>query len=444
MIKRKHKNSIVFLLIVFLFLAAGFASAQTRQLEIDYPEVGGIQPTGETSVGELLLYWFNFAIWVVGAVVLLVVVIAGIRYITSTGKPEQLEGARRQILSAFWGTIILLGAYILLSTINPQLLVLGPGELKDLPSPDKPDALQVIYSTPTEDLLKRIKRFAEVVQAMPAKINTTAKEIETDTNKCSCGNTKSLCLCTGGSPSDTCKPLFCYTGLDQKVGDIVSTNGETFHPCPEAERIQKNQKKIVDQGDVILYYRNRALSERDDLKDLDQDLNSDLEFLGKTRRWYRDTIDNNQQLASQTEGSDEQFYQAIIEILQERLGWLDEEIDYKEQVKDRLEELARAIKLIEEPITKLGALPDECVKRVSDTNVCQATCVPSNFEYGCFDKRKGCEPAQCKGDNPCPTDLISKNVGAVRSIGGNIKSIAKEIIRIIDLIPETRSVNTQL
>ena len=58
-----------------------------------------------------------------GAIVaLLMIVLAGYRYMTAGGNAPQVEAAKDSIASAFIGLIIIFVAFILLSLINPDLV----------------------------------------------------------------------------------------------------------------------------------------------------------------------------------------------------------------------------------------------------------------------------------------------------------------------------------
>ncbi|MEK7519386.1 MAG: C39 family peptidase [Patescibacteria group bacterium] len=119
-----------FFLLFSLFSSFDFAFAQGRQLEIDYPNVPGA-PTPKTTatlLPDYVKYVFNFGIIIFGLIVLGVLVAGGIKYLLSTGKPEALQEAKNQILAAFLGIIVLLSSYLILTTINPQLVIFNiPG-----------------------------------------------------------------------------------------------------------------------------------------------------------------------------------------------------------------------------------------------------------------------------------------------------------------------------
>ena len=118
------KKYLLLFIIIFLFCGNGFALAADRELEIDYPEVGDYRPeTINTPLPQYVMYIFNLAIGLGGVAAFVMLVIGGIKFLTSTGSPAQQTDAKEQIISAILGIIILISSYILLSTINPQLVV---------------------------------------------------------------------------------------------------------------------------------------------------------------------------------------------------------------------------------------------------------------------------------------------------------------------------------
>jgi len=121
---KTKKFIIIFLVSVICFVFTLNAYAQeARELEIDYPLIQGDQPERVTvPVPEYVRYIFNFAIWATGILALLVLIYAGIEYFLSTGNPEKIKTAKDRITAALIGLLILLGSYLILWSINPNLV----------------------------------------------------------------------------------------------------------------------------------------------------------------------------------------------------------------------------------------------------------------------------------------------------------------------------------
>lgn len=134
------KKYILFILIVFI-LTSGVAFGQvdpntgTRQLEIDYPDVGGptITPQDvEITIPQYIQYIYYFFLGATGVIALIVIVNAGIGYLTSAGNPSKMQDSKEKITAALLGLLILAGSYGILYTINPDLISLHIPELQPL------------------------------------------------------------------------------------------------------------------------------------------------------------------------------------------------------------------------------------------------------------------------------------------------------------------------
>lgn len=109
-------GSILFSLIIPLLAAAA--------LEVDFPEFGGQKPTDAFGPANWVNYIFLFGLGIVGLAVIGSLVWAGLEWMTAGGNPGKIESARDRIKGAILGLIVLMGSYILLRTINPQLVSL--------------------------------------------------------------------------------------------------------------------------------------------------------------------------------------------------------------------------------------------------------------------------------------------------------------------------------
>ncbi len=123
----KKTSLIVLLSIILIASASGFCFAK-KELEIKYPEVpGAITPvTAGIPLPDYVKYIFNFAIIIGGLIALVMIILGGTRYMASAGNPSLMADARDQIFSAIIGLFLLLGSYLILTTINPQLTTVTP------------------------------------------------------------------------------------------------------------------------------------------------------------------------------------------------------------------------------------------------------------------------------------------------------------------------------
>lgn len=117
------KISIVFLLMIFLSsVLVDFSFAAERELEVPIP---GLETTTLPVLPDYIAAIYNFALMIIGLVCFGALIYGGIRYLTSAGKPAAMSDAKDQIFSALLGLIILFSSYLILTTINPELVILG-------------------------------------------------------------------------------------------------------------------------------------------------------------------------------------------------------------------------------------------------------------------------------------------------------------------------------
>src|SRR3990167_659695 len=126
-------NKIIFtILFLFFILSFNFVLAASGNITCDnykYPwceikELGG----SEGLIGK----FYTYALAVVGVAALGAIIYGGILHTVSSGNASQQTEARAWIWGAVMGVMLLLGAYLLLNTLNPELVKLkDPGGLID-------------------------------------------------------------------------------------------------------------------------------------------------------------------------------------------------------------------------------------------------------------------------------------------------------------------------
>lgn len=267
--------------LIFLFFVFAFVLAQEeRGLEVEYPEIEGIKPeTIKIGLPEFIKYVYNFAILAAGLIILVALIIGGIKYLTSFGQATKLREAKEQISSAFFGIIILLSSYMILTIINPQLTVfhlpfLEPIEKVEVPpsSPLEPEEISLISlelpygpsiehgvwakerRTKIENLAKEnedfLKQEIKTGEKVFDRISDLNKYLKSLTDQCVCEVLKALCT----EPKDFCESIGC-------AGD----------PCPEEVRKEIDKVLSINQVKVktLLDFQKIILDEKIELeKDL--------------------------------------------------------------------------------------------------------------------------------------------------------------------------------
>ena len=325
---------------------------------------------------------------------------AGIAFITSSGDAAKLQKAKKSLLSSFVGTIIVLGGYILLRTINPNLI--------EFTLPDLPPVNVPIYGphqrTLAPELLGRVQEIAMDSKIAIASLEVVGNNILARTNDCDCGQTQSLCACEGEGESSSCKALRCYSGgLNQ--------------PCPSSGEIKQSQKNIIAWKIEIIYYGNRALREKEDLL-------LDIDKLTEEAFYY-------------TEIEKQEPDPSVAEYYNQKILKLAEEIELKEQLVAELQELSDLTQQADTPAENLSLLPNQCLSQI------ESACKPS-CSGDCFDTYTGCNPSACSGGNPCPTSEIQNNVNVLQNLKSPINNISDRILDKIQEIINFKNITIEL
>ena len=147
MLKDKKTLLLILSLLLFLFLGASFICAQ-KPLEVVYPQIpGALTPTTtKTALPDYIRYIFQLSLFISALLAFGSLIYGGVRFLTSDGSPSVQKDAQSQISAGILGLIILISAYIILNTINPQLVgwqVSLPGK-----APTAPIAVRVPRAKP--------------------------------------------------------------------------------------------------------------------------------------------------------------------------------------------------------------------------------------------------------------------------------------------------------
>src|SRR3989338_225641 len=132
----EHKI-LFFLASVFILLpSAAFAQA-TGQIDFTnvVPDIANPQGTGGAGFIGWIQNFYQFSLIAGVFLAVGVIVWAGLRYALAAGNPSGQSDARDQILQALLGLILLFGAYLILFTINPNLINLSLPTLRSVSVP---------------------------------------------------------------------------------------------------------------------------------------------------------------------------------------------------------------------------------------------------------------------------------------------------------------------
>jgi hypothetical protein len=114
------KKTIKFLPIFILTVLAlcGFFPVVFAQTQISLSSPIGDAKSPAEMVGNL----YKFSLLIAGASAFAVMIYGAILYTASAGNSSKQQDAREWIMGAIWGVILLLSAYLILYTINPNLV----------------------------------------------------------------------------------------------------------------------------------------------------------------------------------------------------------------------------------------------------------------------------------------------------------------------------------
>lgn len=112
----------ILLITIFVLLPTASLASYDLELEVDWPlsPINDLDLT-DGGIARLSAYLYEWGI-VIGVIIFFgVLVFAGFEYLSSAGKPSRMTSAKKRIFAGFAGLFLLLGSYLLLEAINPEL-----------------------------------------------------------------------------------------------------------------------------------------------------------------------------------------------------------------------------------------------------------------------------------------------------------------------------------
>jgi hypothetical protein len=120
--------------LLMLIVFVGLPLSKAWALELSYPKIPGTEviPNEKTSLAQYLGYIYYFIVDLLGIVAFIVLVVGGVQYLTSAGSVTKAKAARERLVGGAAGLFIILGAFVTLRTINPQLVNIDLSEPRPL------------------------------------------------------------------------------------------------------------------------------------------------------------------------------------------------------------------------------------------------------------------------------------------------------------------------
>jgi hypothetical protein len=83
------------------------------------------------SATDVVVYLFNLGIAAGTFIAAIILITAGVDFVSSHGDPIRISGAKKKIKNAFYGLITLLASFLILNIINPQLTLIKIDDLRN-------------------------------------------------------------------------------------------------------------------------------------------------------------------------------------------------------------------------------------------------------------------------------------------------------------------------
>src|SRR3989344_4223447 len=146
--RANKKTPLLFLLSLSMMLNAGFVFAS----EISYPPIFGLSLNDTSTFPEYARYFFSIGIFISATLAAIVIIFGGIYYLISFGSVKFTGEGKEWIKAGFLGLFLILGSYLIVYTINPDLAIFRLNGLKPVivadPIPEilNPNTPKVIYN----------------------------------------------------------------------------------------------------------------------------------------------------------------------------------------------------------------------------------------------------------------------------------------------------------
>jgi len=150
-----NKKIIIFLLIFFVlfYISTTIFTQTSNQLAFadDTNVVKGntLQIPQTEEPGAFISQLYTFFLGISGMLAFFVIIFGGVQRVINAGNPEKIKDADEWIKSALWGLLLLFGAWLLLHTINPNLVKLELPKLQPVKVEERPEETSTSTSTST-------------------------------------------------------------------------------------------------------------------------------------------------------------------------------------------------------------------------------------------------------------------------------------------------------
>ena len=134
-------------------VSAQTTTAAAPKLNIPIPSLNladAVLQDGTVTIPFLAQYIqgvYNFLLGIVGMVAAVLMIIGGFQYLTSAGDKAKISAGKKRITDALIGMVLVFGSYILLYTINPNLVTFQSLQLTSIKTSSSTDFISTLGST---------------------------------------------------------------------------------------------------------------------------------------------------------------------------------------------------------------------------------------------------------------------------------------------------------
>lgn len=198
------------------------------------------------NLGDFLKTNFDLAIAVAGILAVIMIIIAGVQWVTSGGNSEMISSAKKRIGGALTGLLIAYLSYTILNTINPALVNLrlpqnflirpfkiSPEFCRDIPADTKPLFAEAAKKDEKVDPKKMLDKNLKMVSTTPDQMG--------------CG-TKYFIEGGGGA---TCMGSFCGVNSGKSCLPFTTNGDQIANNIPNCEAAQLAVHFTIDPTVVV-------------------------------------------------------------------------------------------------------------------------------------------------------------------------------------------------
>lgn len=117
---------ILLLMPVFVAGTSHFETVGGPGGKIKVPTPFGIGPSGTKSFGDLVTAIINILLFVIGSISIIFFILGGFRYVTAHGNEEMAEGAKKTMIHAIIGLVVVIMSFAVIFIIT-SILISGRG-----------------------------------------------------------------------------------------------------------------------------------------------------------------------------------------------------------------------------------------------------------------------------------------------------------------------------